>query len=125
MIEFDDYIGIEISKEGDGLAKIALKEEHFNAIGTVHGGVIMTLCDTTCGYYTHYITGKAPATVDGSFNFLNPCFGGKYLYANAKIIKAGKNLVTLDCDVEDDNKRLIATSRFTFFALDKDVIRKK
>ncbi|MGO3017640.1 MAG: PaaI family thioesterase [Anaerococcus sp.] len=123
MKDFDDFVGIEILevKGNEGFARVKLKEESLNAIGTVHGGLIMTLADTVSGNLLAKSTGRVGTTAQSSLNFLRPCFGGEYLYGKASILKEGKNLSTVSTEITDDDGRLIATSTFVFFHLNKDI----
>lgn len=125
MIDFDSYIGVKVlwTENNEAEGRIDLKEESFNKIGTVHGGVIMTLADTVCGNLAINMTGKSCTTMDSSINFLNPSLNSKSLIARAKIIKKGKKILTVDCSIFDETEKLIAVSRFSFFALDKEVSR--
>lgn len=125
MIDFDSYIGVKVlwTENNEAEGRIDLKEESFNKIGTVHGGVIMTLADTVCGNLAINMTGKSCTTMDSSINFLNPSLNSKSLIARAKIIKKGKKILTVDCSIFDETDKLIAVSRFSFFVLDKEVSR--
>ena len=50
-------------------------------------------------------------------NFLRASKNTKFLYAKCKTKKVGRKLINIDCDVFDDNKKLIAIGRFTFMKI--------
>ena len=58
----------------DGLARFELdpREFHYNPIGSVHGGVIATLCDSACGCAVHSLlpAGAYYTSLDLSVKFL-------------------------------------------------------
>jgi uncharacterized protein (TIGR00369 family) len=60
----------------DGVARFELDPEefHYNPIGSVHGGVIATLCDSACGCAVHSLlpAGAYYTSLDLSVKFLRP-----------------------------------------------------
>jgi uncharacterized protein (TIGR00369 family) len=60
----------------DGVARFELDPEefHYNPIGSVHGGVIATLCDSACGCAVHSMlpAGAYYTSLDLSVKFLRP-----------------------------------------------------
>ena len=60
----------------DGVARFELEpqEFHYNPIGSVHGGVISTLCDSACGCAVHSLlpAGAYYTSLDLSVKFLRP-----------------------------------------------------
>lgn len=127
MKDFDDLAGVEIlGIEGkEGFARVKITDESLNAIGTVHGGLIMTLADTVSGNLIANHSGRVATTVQASLNFLNPCFGSEYIHARAMIVKEGKNVSTIDTTITDDDDKLIATATFVFFHFNKEIKLRK
>ena len=127
MKDFDDLAGVELLKieNKEGFARVKLKDESLNAIGTVHGGLLMTLADTVAGNLISNVSGRIATTAQASINYLNPCFGAEYIYAKASIVKEGKNLSTIYTEITDDTNRLIATATFVFFHLNKEIKLRK
>lgn len=119
-MNFVDYLEIEYVEDDDGeiITRIPIKEYCLNINGIVHGGVTMTLIDTACGKKASEVFGESEfVTTEGSTHFLRPVFKTKYLYAKCKVKKSGRQIVNIDCDVVDDNEKLIAIGRFSFFRL--------
>lgn len=126
MKDFDDLAGVEILelRDNEGYARVKLREESFNSIKSVHGGLMMTLADTVAGNFLIKTTGRIATTTQCSFNFLKPCFGGKYIFAKARLIKEGKNVSTVSTEIFNDQKELLAVGTFVFFHFNKDIERR-
>lgn len=118
-MNFVDYLEMEYVKDEDGeiITKIPIKDYCMNINGIVHGGVTMTLIDTACGKKaSEYFKGEF-VTSDGYVNFLRAGKNTKFLYAKCTAKKVGRKLINIDCDVIDDNKKLITIGRFTFMKI--------
>lgn len=119
-MNFTDYLEIKYIEDENGeiITKIPIKDYCLNIHGIVHGGVIMTLIDTSAGKKaSQYFGDKEFVTVDGYTNFLRPGKDTEYLYSKCFAKKVGKKLVNVDSDVFDDNDKLIAIGRFSFMVL--------
>lgn len=68
-----DFTALSVA---DGVARFELdpQEFHYNPIGSVHGGVISTLCDSACGCAVHSLlpAGAYYTSLDLSVKFLRP-----------------------------------------------------
>jgi uncharacterized protein (TIGR00369 family) len=71
-----ETLGFVAASVRDGVARFELDPEefHYNPIGSVHGGVIATLCDSACGCAVHSLlpAGAYYASLDLSVKFLRP-----------------------------------------------------
>jgi acyl-CoA thioesterase len=114
-------LGIELEEVSDGYARVSLKikPEFLNFVGTVHGGIIMTLADSAFGYA---LNGLHFPTVAAQFNtyFLNPAMPGGRLIGICRVVKAGKRTVIAEITVEDAEGKLIAKATGTGIPLDKE-----
>lgn len=85
--------------------------DHYNPLGTVHGGWISTLLDSAMGCAVHSVLapGQAYTTVDMTVSFVRPVFEktGK-LRCEGKIIHAGGRIATAEGRVWDQAGTLIA-----------------
>ena len=111
-------ISVDEIREGEASCSITVKDFMFNPVGSVHGGVLYSLADTTAGcavisYENHRIT-----TVDGSLHFLRAAMNIDTLYGRAKVIKRGKRLSTVHVEILDPEGKLLDDGTFTFFDLD-------
>lgn len=116
-MNFVDYLEIDYVKDKNGeiITRIPIRQYYLNINNIVHGGVIMSLIDTASGKKASEFFGDSIfVTCDGFTNFLRPAYNTDYLYAKCEIKKAGKMLVNVDCDVIDDDNKLIAIGRFSF-----------
>jgi len=114
---FNQHLGIEIVHQDENGCKAVLqiRPEMFNSIeGVVHGGVTATLADVVMGH------GAAPhvdgvqqcVTVESRVHYLNPARGSR-LEAESKVLKRGKNLITMEARVTCDGK-LVAFATGTY-----------
>jgi uncharacterized protein (TIGR00369 family) len=71
-----ETLGFTAFSVQDGVARFELNPEefHYNPIGSVHGGVIATLCDSACGCAVHSMlpAGAYYTSLDLSVKFLRP-----------------------------------------------------
>lgn len=105
-------------ERGRVVVELDASEAHTNPMGTVHGGVLCTLADTAMGLAHASILRpeESYATVDLKINFLRPVRREK-LRAIGKVVKAGKTLVLLECDVLNDRDELMARALSTSMTL--------
>ncbi len=61
-------------RDGVAVFELTPAEFHYNPIGSVHGGVISTLCDSACGCAVHSLlpAGAYYTSLDLSVKFLRP-----------------------------------------------------
>ena len=114
-------LGIKLVEVSDGYAKVSLEvnPEFLNFVGTIHGGIIMTLADSAFGYAVNTV--QFP-TVAAQFNthFLNPAKQGDNLIAECHVVKAGKRAVMAEISVQTGDGKLIARATGTGIPLEKD-----
>jgi len=71
-----ETLGFKALSVRDGVARFELDpaEMHYNPIGSVHGGVIATLCDSACGCAVHSMlpAGAYYTSLDLNVKFLRP-----------------------------------------------------
>ncbi len=110
-IPYYSTLGFEIREIANGRAifEIEIREE-LTQNGMIHGGVLASLVDSTCGcaalsliHPNGYVT-----TIDLQIEFLKPVSKG-HLKAKAKCIKSGKNIFFCKAKVWDENGELICT----------------
>jgi uncharacterized protein (TIGR00369 family) len=104
-------IGMEMGVVRPGRVVIELEagQRHASPLGTVHGGILCAIADAAMGlaYATTLNEGETFATVELKVNFLRPVWQGR-LRAEGKVVSSGRNLGLVECDVTDQNQRLIA-----------------
>ena len=91
---------------------------HHNPLGTLHGGVYCDLADAAMGwaYAATLAEGESFTTVEMKINFLRAVREAT-LTAEAKVVKAGSTLGYLECEVKDEQGRLVAKAASTCLKL--------
>jgi uncharacterized protein (TIGR00369 family) len=97
---------------------LRVDERHGNAIGTLHGGMFMTLVDTalTLAAGRAAPKGQYAVTQAISSDFLAAARLGDWVEAEVEVLKAGRSTITLDCRVRKDgqNGKLLLRASGTF-----------
>lgn len=89
--------------------------------GFLHAGIIATLLDSACGYaaLTLMPPNAEVLSVEFKVNLLSPAVGD-HMVAQAKVIRAGRNLTTCTADLfaaSDMHDKLVATMLATMMAV--------
>ena len=104
--------------DGEASLEVEVDERHLNAAGTVHGGLLATLVDTTMGAAIRSTTdGETPATSQLTLTYLRPGRPGR-LVVTASVRKRGESLTVCEADVEQDGSSLVHALA-TFALLDR------
>jgi uncharacterized protein (TIGR00369 family) len=101
---------------GRVLLRIKVDTRHLQVHGVVHGGVLAALADTAGGLASYMACplGTRVATVEMKINYLEGVERGT-VTADAKVVRIGRHLAVVDCNVTDDTRRLVAKALMTFF----------
>jgi acyl-CoA thioesterase len=105
-------------ESGEAVVEGDVNESHHNPAGRLHGGYVCSIADTAMGM-AHWASVRNRAgstTVEMKINFLRPFFAGR-LRAKARMVKSGRTLSLLECEVTDEEGRLIAWASSTYMAL--------
>jgi len=114
-------VGMRFVGLGDGEAVFELDvdpERHANPMGTLHGGILCDLVDAAmgCAYASALGDGESFATLELKINFLKPIWSG-LVVARARVVKAGRAVGLVECDVEDADGSLVARASSTCMTL--------
>jgi len=113
-------IGFTLSavSPGEAVVELAAGRQHANPMGTLHGGVLCDIADAAMGiaYASTLAEGESFATIELKINFLKPVWKAK-LQATGRLVKAGKSLGFLECDITDDQHSLVARASSTGMTL--------
>jgi uncharacterized protein (TIGR00369 family) len=106
---------LEHAEQGRATLRMKVQPRHMQIHGVVHGGVLASLADTAGGLaiYLSLPRGSRAATVEMKMNFLEPVQSGT-VFAEARILRQGKYLAVVECDLRDDRNRMVAKSLMTF-----------
>lgn len=113
-------IGFVLTEVAPGRAVIELEAgpQHANPMGTLHGGVLCDVADAAMGmaYAAGLGPGETFTTLELKINFLKPVRTGK-LTATGRVVKAGHTVGLVECDIVDDQDRLVARASSTCMTL--------
>jgi uncharacterized protein (TIGR00369 family) len=116
---FNSLVGLELVVWERDHARIdlVLRPEHQNGVGSVHGGVLMTLLDTVSGFAGVYSPDdeeqRRCATISFNVKFVKAATSGT-LHAEAHCQGGGKSIFFTRAEIRDDAGHLIATGDGTF-----------
>ena len=115
-----ELIGFELVRMEGGESEMTMvaEERHSNPMGTLHGGILCDLADAAMGmaYYSTLQQDESFTTLELKINFLRPFWTGK-LVARGRIVSRGRTVGMTECDVFDENERLIARASSTCLTL--------
>ena len=111
------HLGLEVldSKEGWILARLEVKPHHLAINHYLHGGTIVTLADTACGFGCRISLPKGAidfTTIELKANFLGTATEG-YIQCEAKRVHAGRTTQVWDATVSNQEGKIIALFRCT------------
>ena len=111
---FREHIALQVEPgdEGTGSVYLDAGEQHLNAHGTVHGGVLASMIDVAMGTAVAASGGDSPVTVSLTVTYLEPGQPGR-LEARAKVRKRGKRLIVVEAEVVQDGD-VVADALATF-----------
>jgi len=113
-------LGLKLLQAENGMAVVEFiaDERHANPAGTLHGGVLCDIADAAMGfaYYTTLAADESLTTLELKINFLRPVWKAT-LRAKARVIRAGRFVGFVECDVVDEHERLVARASSTCMTL--------
>jgi uncharacterized protein (TIGR00369 family) len=113
-------LGLVITSKGAGRATVEFEASarYANPMGTLHGGVLCDLADAAMGvaYLSTLAEGETATTIELKINFLRPVWNAK-LRAEARVVRAGKVVGLIECDIFDERQRLVARASSTCMTL--------
>ena len=106
-----ELIGFRLLSFADGESRFEMDagRRHHNPMGTVHGGILCTLADSAMGmaFATTLGEGETFTTLEVKINFLRPVFEEK-LSAKAKVVHRGRSVGLVECDITEEDGKLVA-----------------
>jgi len=109
---FSERLGIEVLEHGTDLvrSRIAWDESLCTLGGTLHGGVLMALADSTgavCAFLNLPEGAQGTTTLESKTNFLRGIRSG-YAIATSRPLHAGRRTVVVETEIHDDQGKLAA-----------------
>ncbi len=116
-------IGFVVTAIDPGRAVVELEAgpRHANPMGTLHGGIICDVADAAMGiaYASELEEGESFTTLELKINFFKPVWRAK-LRAVGRIVKRGRTVGMVECDVTDEKGSLVARASSTCMTLRGD-----
>ena len=116
-VPFLKLLGAEVETVGPGSAtlRLPLREELMRNDNIVHGGVVASLIDSAFAFAIIPILGdgERTVTVDLTIHYLRPLSSGA-ARASARVVRAGRRVITVSADLFDENDKLAATALSTY-----------
>ena len=123
-IPFVSHLRILTETLGEGTARLSLPvEPHLtNSLGTVHGGVIVSLLDVALctAARTLHPQSVGVITINLSTSFIGAGNGAK-LYAEARVLKDGRSLSFVEGEAQNADGTLVAKAVATVRVLHKEM----
>jgi 1,4-dihydroxy-2-naphthoyl-CoA hydrolase len=111
------HLGIKLVEIGEDFAvmKMPMKEELRQPYGLLHGGATASLIDTATAFAVIAAIGRdeKATTVDLTVHYLRPIID-ETTTCTAKVVRAGKRLITVSAEVHNEAGKIIATALSTY-----------
>jgi len=115
-----NHFGFQLVKAERGRAVFVMPvlDLHKQIHRVVHGGVLAMLADTAGGFASFLAAppGSRVVTIEMKINFLEAVERGP-LKADARVLRIGRTTSVVDCDVTDQDRRLVSKALMTFSVL--------
>ena len=115
-----ELIGFSVEEIGVGrsVASLQTGPQHANPMGTLHGGILCDLADAAMGMA--FVSTLAPeesfTTMALNINFFRPVWQTR-LRATAHVVNRGRTVGYIECDVTDQDAKLVARATSTCMVL--------
>src|SRR5580704_4069713 len=113
-------IGFETKEAADGRAVVTLAagSQHANPMGTLHGGILCDIADAAMGvaFASTLAPDESFTTIELKINFFRPVWES-VLKAEGKVVRRGSTVGYVECEISDENGKLVAKAASTCLAL--------
>ena len=114
-------VGFRMTEAGEGrvIFELEIDERHTSPPGSAHGGVLCDVADAAmgCAYGTLLDDSETWTTVELKINYLRPAWPGARLLAEGRVVNAGRTLALTECDVRNEEGKLVARASSTVMRL--------
>ena len=110
-----DVVSVE---PGESVVEFQASEVHRNPMGTLHGGILCDIADAAMGiaYASNLNESESFTTLELKINFLKPIWNAR-LRATGRVVKQGRTVGMVECDVTDEKGNLVARATSTCMTL--------
>lgn len=119
-VPFAKLLGIELesSEPGHAVLSMPIRPELLQNHRVAHGGSIATVIDSAMAIaiMPMLAENERTTTVDLTIHYLRPLTQGT-ARASARVVRAGKRVITVSAELFDDQEKLAATALSTYLRL--------
>lgn len=116
-VPFAKLLGIEIDsmEPGHAVLSMEVKDELKRNGGIAHGGAVATLIDSAMAMAIVPLLAENEhtTTVDLTIHYMRPLTHGT-ARASARVVRAGRRIITVSAELFDANEKLAATALSTY-----------
>jgi acyl-CoA thioesterase len=117
-VPFIKLLGLELidmKAGGEAVLRLAMRDELRQPHGVLHGGATASIIDTATAFAVMSVLGEneKATTVDLTVHYLRPVTEGSII-CTARVVRAGKRLLTVSAEAVNDQGKLIATALSTY-----------
>jgi uncharacterized protein (TIGR00369 family) len=113
-------VGFEVKDIAEGRATVVLVAgtQHANPMGTLHGGILCDIADAAMGiaFASTLAPDESFTTIELKINFFRPVWQAQ-LRAEGTVLQRGRTIGYVECDITDEQSRLIAKAASTCMVL--------
>lgn len=115
---YHQWLGLTITEVGDGEITIEVPWRDEFVVnpdgGYIHGGILAALVDLTADWAIATRLGRPYPTIDMRVDYHRPATKTR-LKAKGRIVRIGSTFTTSEATVEDEDGKLLASGRGTYF----------
>ena len=119
-VPFAKLLGIEVDtiEPGHAVLSMPIRNELKQNHGVAHGGAIAALIDSSMALaiWPLLAENERTTTVDLTIHYLRPLTAGT-ARASARVVRAGKRVITVSAELFDEHEKLAATAISTYLRL--------
>jgi uncharacterized protein (TIGR00369 family) len=119
-VPFLKFLGVEVESVGPGSATLLLpvREELMRNDGFIHGGAIASVIDSAFAFAIIPLLSdnERTVTIDMTIHYLRPVCGG-VAKTVARVVRAGRRVITVSAELFDENGKLAATALSTYLRM--------
>lgn len=119
-VPFLKLLGVEVESVGPGSATLLLpvRAELMRNDGIIHGGAIASVIDSAFAFAIIPILAdnERTVTIDMTIHYLRP-LGGGVSKTVARVVRAGRRVITVSAELFDENGKLAATALSTYLRM--------
>jgi uncharacterized protein (TIGR00369 family) len=116
-IPFNSWLGVEVISADDSGVRLRVpwRVEFGGSPGMTHGGILAGIVDLGAYMALMAVKGGGGPTIDMRIDHHRSMVNGT-LYAESRILRVGSTISTVEVDVRDAQRRLIASGRCVFLS---------